>query len=102
MAHPRHTDRMYRLLEIARIARHDFALQQDDAYDVIAADHWTDKQPDWRLYADIIHLSGLESGKANLWRIIKSFSIEIRIALRPTPIGGIVVSSWLQKCLLFK
>lgn len=73
--HPRHSDRMYRLFEIARIVLHDFELPWNDAYDVMVAfnlgrvkplfedialksilnaavDHWTDKQPGWRLYDD--------------------------------------------------
>ncbi len=81
ITHPSPKDRVYRLIEIARIVLHDFGLNWNDANDVVAAfnrsqvhpsidDDWlkdimnvamnyrTDKQVGWRVYADPVHFEG--------------------------------------------
>lgn len=79
---PCHSDRIYRLLEMARISRHDFGLDWNDTYevtasfnqshvippvdnnllknimDIVAVDHYADKPLGWRLYASPMHLEG--------------------------------------------
>ena len=83
LAHPRHNDRMYRFLEIARIVQYDFGLAWNDAYDIMAAfnqshvrppidddsfksimnfvkDHFAfvDKPLGWRLDLETLHFEG--------------------------------------------